>query len=227
MDISKAFDTVDHSLLLHKLNQYGVRGITLELIKNYLSDRKQRVKVGGITSEWVTTLAGVPQGTILGPLLFIVYMDDLLNDLEDIISNADDTAVLCGGSTWDEVVNMTNNNLKVVYQWMYDNKLAINISKTKFNAFANQTGRLPYNIQIGLNNTLIERVENIKYLGIYKDSALNWESHIKYLVSRLSYLLYVCARLKRVLNKPQLISVYYALFHSVATYGIIAWGGSI
>ena len=226
LDISKAFDSVDHDLLLQKLELVGIRGVALSLIKNYLKDRKQRVKLNNTRSDYARIKSGVPQGSILGPLLFIIYIDSLLSISENIISYADDTAVICTGSTWEQVSADSTYLLNKIYSWMYSNKLALNILKTKYIAFANKSMLIPNNLQININSLTLERTFSIKYLGIIIDENLNWKIHINSTVKKLKYLLFVFARLRYILHKTQLISIYHALFHSIATYGIIAWGAA-
>ena len=134
LDLAKAFDTVDHKLLLKKLYNYGIRGNAHQLISSYLSGRFQKVRVNGVYSENLGVSMGIPQGTILGPLLFILYVNDLLTGMPEgeIVSFADDTAVVATGKTWTQVEQKANNQLKTISDWLALNKLSLNIDKTVY-----------------------------------------------------------------------------------------------
>lgn len=137
LDLAKAFDTVNHQILFDKLYDYGIRGNCLSLMVNYLKNRKQAVKINGTLSEDKTVSIGVPQGTILGPLLFIIYINDLLSLLpgKSITSYADDTVVVTTGVTWESARIKMNEYLNVVFQWLSVNQLSLNISKTVYITF--------------------------------------------------------------------------------------------
>ena len=171
LDLAKAFDIVNHQILYAKLYRYGLRGSILELIKIYLTNRKQVVKIGNDYSTHGNMSIGVLQGSILGPLLFIIYINDLLKTIDsgNIVSNADDTAVLGMGKTWTETQNNLNNYLNRIAKWLAQNKLSLNISKTIYITFANSIRSLPKNLNIHINNILIKRVLVTKYLGVQID----------------------------------------------------------
>ena len=125
LDLKKAFDTVKHGILIHRLSSYGIRGLALDLIKSYLNDRMQSVRLNYINSNNCKVTIGVPQGTILGPLFFIVYINELLKLLpQNLISYADDTVILYSGNSWDEVQNKMNNSLDIVGEWSANNQLS-------------------------------------------------------------------------------------------------------
>lgn len=225
LDYSKAFDTVNHQILLSKLYNMGIRGINLSLISSYLQDRKQVVKVNGIKSDPIYTNVGVPQGSILGPLLFLLYINDLLIFDKTLIAYADDTVVPNSAETWGNLAVSTSNKLDIIYSWLYKNKLVLNINKSAFVTFGNYRDSVPQEITVKMNDQLLTRVQSSKYLGVTYDFNIKWDVHISNIVKRTKYLVYVFYKLKYILTKKQLLSLYYGLFHSVAVYAIIGWGG--
>lgn len=225
LDYSKAFDTVDHQILLSKLYNMGIRGICLSLFKSYLTDRMQYVKVNGSKSQSVNINVGVPQGSILGPLLFILYINDLLNMNMDVIAYADDSVLPISGKNWTILEYNVSNKLDIIYSWLYQNKLIININKTVFISFGNYCDSVPENFNLIMNGYPLRRAQDTKYLGVIYDYNIKWDKHVQNIVNKTKYLVYIFYKLKQVLSKRQLLQIYYGLFHSVATYGIIGWGG--
>lgn len=207
---------------------YGIRGKAYNLIKSYLSNRKQRVNLNSISSQFEEIYCGVPQGTILGPLFFIIYINDLLSTMPDntILSFADDTAIISTGTTWNEVETKMNNQLEEVGTWLKLNKLSLNIDKTAYIEFGNQCNSTPKNLNITIHGDKINRVDNIKYLGVIFDSNMKWEQHLDNLYKKTKYLTFVFYKLSRTMPTEVLKILYYTLFHSIMIHGIIAWGGA-
>ena len=224
LDLAKAFDTVNHKLLLKKLHCYGIRGNAYKLISNYLNNRQQRVKIKDKISDSMNVNTGVPQGTVLGPLLFILYINDMLK--ENIISYADDTAIIVEDNTWSGVENKMNKEIKNVSKWFALNKLSLNTDKTTYITFGNYQDSVPTKFKIQYENVVLKRVDSCKYLGIMFDSNLKWDKHINYLYSKTKYLVFVFYKLARIMNLETMRLIYYALFNSIIGYGIIAWGGA-
>ena len=228
LDLAKAFDTVDHAILINKLEKYGIRGNTLNLLKSYLTGRKQSVKILNCKSDYEEISIGVPQGTILGPLFFILYVNDLLLDMckDTIMSYADDTVVISSDDSWTSAQNKMNGYLNLVSKWLTLNKLSLNLSKTVFITFGNYCNSVPDNANILIGNYSIKRVESHKYLGLIFDYNMRWDKHIEGLVKKTKYLIYIFAKIKKIFDRKTLLMIYYAFFQSLVNYGIIAWGGA-
>lgn len=179
LDLAKAFDTVDHQILLDKLYCIGIRGQALDLLSNYLNNRFQSVIIDGTHSENMLINTGVPQGTILGPLLFILYIDDMLKAIpkHEILSYADDTAVITTGESWNEAEAKMNSSLCVINKWLILNRLSLNIDKTVYMTFGNYCNSVPDQLNIKINDQNINRVEYCKYLGIVFDYNMRWNKH--------------------------------------------------
>ena len=234
LDLSKAFDTINHETLLHKLNFYGIRGLCNAWFKNYLSDRKQYLEYHNTKSNLEDITCGVPQGSILGPIFFLLYINDIKNcTTSNLVSFADDTTIYYSSPNQNELFQKVNEELIELYDWLCVNKLSLNISKTIYSIFGPSvcTTESRENTPM-LNNIPIIRPCNsdlknpIKFLGICLDDTLTWQKHISYLSSKLARSIYIINRVKNVLPHSALLSLYYALFHSHIMYGIQLWGHS-
>ena len=228
LDLAKAFDSVDHDILLKKLFRYGIRGKALDIIRSYLSNRKQRVKIDKVQSQYKNITIGVPQGTILGPLLFILYVNDLLMEMpkDSVISYADDTAVIISDENWDDAMNKMNLILDYIANWLIVNKLTLNVEKTVFITFGSYCDSVPKNVTIKIHKKLIRRVESYKYLGIHIDYNLKWNRRVESIVNRTKYLVYVFYKLAKILSIKILLLIYYAYFNGIMNHSIQAWGSA-
>lgn len=198
-------------------------------MKDYLNSRVQTVRFKGVYSKYEIVKIGVPQGTILGPLLFIIYINDIFKivDKPYLSAYADDTAIRVSGETWTDVQKNMNRVLKKVYLWLNNNQLTLNIGKTVYLTISCYSDTIPKtNINISINNEIIKRVDNCKYLGIYIDSCLRWDFHIKEIVKRVKYFQFLVYKLSLYMDRRVIKMLYHSLFESTIIYGIIAWGGA-
>lgn len=240
LDLAKAFDTVDHDLLLKKLSIYGVRGVAWKLIESYLKNRKQYVVIQNTHSQMTFVQHGVPQGSVLGPLLFLVYINDLLKIKlrGQIISYADDTVLFSQASTWTEVKANMEEDVTLIRNWLDLNKLSLNLKKSNFIAFSINKTKQPTNLENITAHSYtccknkqcacpeISKVENTKYLGVIFDSHLRWDSHIQQTVSRVRRTMYVFRKLRDCLPEKNLKMFYYALVSSILNYGLLSYGSA-
>jgi hypothetical protein len=228
IDLSKAFDSVSRKIVLFKLYRYGIRGNSYNLIQSYLQNRVQYVSCESISSEKVSVEVGVPQGSILGPLLFLVLINDLKTCTElNIINYADDTLLYHSFYNCNNIQFFVNKELVKVKTWLGKNHLKLNIGKTKLMFLNKKLDKFKSigNIKITLDGTQkLEIVEHCKYLGIILDNELKWKSHIEHLNQRLSNVLRMLYRIRYYLPKTALLAISHSLFLSHINYGILCWG---
>lgn len=239
LDLSKAFDTVSLPLLLYKLENIGVRATCLNLFRNYLTNRQQKVKIENYVSNTLQLNYGVPQGSVLGPTLFKIYINELCQ-LQiphcEILCYADDTVLIITGTSWDNVNLNADVALRTVLGWLNHNLLTLNIDKTKFMTFyLSDLSKPPSNISVRAHSCLptekqcsclnISRVDNIKYLGVIIDEHLNWHKQIDYVCARVRKLIFIFKKLRCSTNRNTMFIVYDALCSSILRYCIPAWGG--
>ena len=189
LDLCKAFDTVNHKILLTKLEYYGIRGVSNDWFSSYLSNRRQFVSLSGINSDYQTITCGVPQGSVLGPLLFLLYINDMpkCSNILEFHLFADDTNLFLNNPNILNLETDLNIELEKVSQWLYANKLSLNIDKTNFVVFHSPQRRIMHNMNLRISNTSIKSDTRVKYLGLILDSNLNWKAYIL-LFSYIKYL---------------------------------------
>lgn len=210
-DLSRAFDCVPHDILLSKLKSYGVKGITLQTISSYLEDRRQVVSLEGACSASKEIVHGVPQGSVLGPLLFLILINDLGADGRALLF-ADDTTLVTEGKCIERMRSEAGTLLERTMEWFASNKLKLNEDKTQL--LICTLGR-----QIADEDNM-----PVKLLGFWLDQKLNWDHHIAQICVKLSRVVFLLRKLRDVITEPYLVTVYYSLFHSHIVYGILLWG---
>lgn len=240
LDLAKAFDTVSVPILVSKLERMGVRDLQLRLFEDYLADRTQCVKIGEHVSEEVEISYGAPQGSILGPTLFLVYINDLCRlHLTNgrIITFADDTVVLFHAASWSEVYQYAQIGFDIVAKSLIRNKLTLNVDKTKYTTFALKSPPTLSRNSIIAHSCIdskesscqcpyLEHTTQIKYLGILIDNRLTFQPHIELLTARIRKLIFIFKNLRHVANPKIIKIVYFALCQSLLSYCISSWGGA-
>ena len=181
LDLSKAFDCLSHSILLDKLRFYGINEMAYNLMKNYLENRKQFVQFDSCSSKMKSIDKGVPQGSILGPLLFLIYINDIPNssNILNFLMYADDTTLHCclEDIEDDNKEFRINQELQHVQDWLKVNRLALNVKKTKYMMF-HKHNKIVEHLDLHVNNNAIEKVDNFNFLGLHLNTRLTWHTHV-------------------------------------------------
>ena len=227
VDFQKAFDTVNHNILLNKLNHYGIRGIANNWFKSYLTNREQFVSVLGYDSNRMIMKHGVPQGSVLGPLLFLVYINDLHIAINSSTTYhfADDTNLLLIDENPHAIQSKLNRDLKSLYKWLLANKISLNATKTELVIFRKPSTKTP-TLNLKINGTRISPSNNIKYLGVLLDEFLNGDAHCNQLQGKLNRAKGMIAKSRHYLsNREQnLLAIYHSIYSSRLIYGCQIWG---
>ena len=224
IDFSKAFDMVEHETLLHKLKHYGIRGKAWDWIKSYLSNREQFVTINGQNSSRAPLLYGVPQGSILGPLFFIIYINDLpqICDLAKFILYADDANIIVTGDDINDTETKVLKLIQKLVNWVGGNGLLLNLRKTKFMIFSRKRNIGTFDLKI--NNVPIEKLSEARFLGVIVDDKFTWKSHILALKTKMSRYVGILYKIKFHVPVKVRLQIFHSFVQSHLNYCSLLWG---
>lgn len=226
IDLKKAFDTIAHYLIVKKLAFYGLRGKIGKILRNWLKNRKQFVKINEASSHFGTSEYGIPQGSNLGPLIFILFINDIfeLKLHGTLIMFADDAALVYEhANDTNEMYKQMQSDLNVINNYMYNNSLTINEDKTIYIIFREK----PNNNELKINGKKINKCNNIKYLGLTIDNKLNWHVHVENVIKKVSAMAGALKRLSRCTSGSVLKSIYFSYVNSHLSYMAAIWGNGL
>lgn len=226
IDLKKAFDSVSHELLLKKLTDIGIQGSAYKIFKSYLTNRKQVVKIGEMESNPETVTYGIPQGSIIGPLLFLIHINGVhqIGLRGDLSLYADDTCIFYYGNSIDSIISEAQSDLDVLNVWFQQNLLTINATKTNYMVFAAKNKKIGNHITLKINDQQINKVNEEKYLGLILDSKMTWLPHIQKIKTKLTSLTGALRSIARCLPPQVRYTIYNALVKPHIDYLIEAWG---
>ena len=229
LDLSKAFDSVDHKILIKKLENYGIRGLPLSWFKDYLDCRQQQVQCNNKLSKFNIIKFGVPQGSILGPLLFLLFINDLphVSSILHFELFADDSNVFISHKSHEKIFQIMNSELHGVGDWFKANRLSLNLSKTSFILFHSHR-KIPPSCTppLMIDNVLIPQITKVNFLGVIIDQNLNWKEHISQIATKLAKNIGVLSRISYKVPAYILTNLYYSLINPYLTYCNLVWASN-
>ena len=222
-DISKAFDRVWHKGLIYKLKRAGINGLLLDWLSDYLTNRKQRVVIPGGRSDWQFIRAGVPQGSILGPLLFLLYINDIVTDIQSCVRLfADDTSLYIIVDNPISAAEMINTDLETIHRWAEKWLVKFNPSKSESLLVSRKNNRNMHPPLI-MNTVYINEVQHHKHLGVILSNDGTWHEHINLITSKAWQKIYVMRKLKFMLDRDSLNKIYISFVRPTLEYANIVW----
>lgn len=226
LDFSKAFDTVNHDILLLKLHHMGIRGSVLGWFRSYLTNRSAYVSLGGVKSERVDLTMGVPQGSVLGPVLFNLYINDMSKSCGPLncIHYADDTTLYLSHSSAVVLSSLISDSLKSLECWLQANRLSLNVNKTSYMVISNLCNDNFSPVFMG--NVELNRVLSCKFLGLTIDSNLNFKLHVDNICKRIGRNIGIIYRIRSFVNSNVILCLYFSLIYPFLSYVVPAWGNS-
>ena len=228
LDIEKCYNTLDHNILIHKLDHYGVSGKSIEWFKQYLSKRTQIVYFNNSKSDICELNIGLPQGSVLGPLLFLVYINDLSSNISLGQCNlfADDALLYSSGETVHEVQNNLQATTNSATSWYKNNKLSINASKSTSMLIHSHHKSINSTLSINVNNDKLSLGTSAPYIGVTIDQTLQWNAHINSVIKKISPKIYQLRRLSKYVPSEMLNTIYLSCIQSHIDYCCTVWGTS-
>ena len=216
IDLQKAFDTVNHDILLDKLNYYGIKGIPNMWFETFLKERYQYTTIKEYSSDQLMSTHGVPQGSVLGPLLFLIFINDLHKAIihSSVHHFADDTNLLLGEKSLKKINKLVNSDVKALCQWIRSNKLSLNTGKTEIIVFKNKKQKITKHLNFRISGQKIIPTRTVKYLGVFLNDSLSWDTHLNTLILKLNRAIGLLAKIRHYTPKYLLKTIYYSLFNS-------------
>ena len=226
LDLKKAFDTVNTEILLEKLSKYGIRNNAYKMLSSYLSERTQSVKIRNSYSSFRNVTMGVPQGSILGPILFIIYINDLpkLSPSMTCLSYADDTAILFKSKSITNLQSMVSTLLVQISHWFHANFLSLNVAKTYTQHYTTRLEK--FKLEVIINNMHVLENESIRYLGVVVDKSLKFTKHIDYISSIVGRNIGIISRIRYCIDKRTTLLLYNSLILPYLNYCCLLWGSN-
>ena len=230
IDLRKAFDTVNHKILCRKIENYGVKHKNLDWIESYLADRTQSVFVNGKVSDEESVSCGVPQGSVLGPLLFLIYVNDMKKSLKNASYHlyADDTVIYYSGNELQDIIPSLQTDLDSYFDWCNANCLTLNVKKTKFVIYGTKSRvKKVNNAQIFLGGNQIFCEPNYNYLGITLDSSLSFKQHIEHCAKVVSHKIFILSKIRNSISEDTALFIYRSMIAPIIDYGDVAYSGGL
>ena len=228
VDLRKAFDSVNHKILIRKLHRLGIRGVAQSWFRSYLTSRTQCVRIGSHVSCRSDIEVGVPQGSVCGPLLFLLFINDFPNACRNSKFNlfADDTTITFSDVDYSNLLNMTNSDMSKVYRWSVDNRLCFNTTKTVAMLFTRRMHDIITPARIMVDDCVINLESVVKFLGLQIDFRLNFSEHVSYIAAKISKTIGLLYRIRDCVPEYILVNLYYSLAYPYFLYCLVIYGGT-